>query len=502
MGQALYRKYRSKNLEEIVGQEHITRTLTTALSRGAISHAYLLTGPRGVGKTSIARILAYQINDLPYESERVHLDIIEIDAASNRRIDEIRDLRDKVHNAPTSAKYRVYIIDEVHMLTREAFNALLKTLEEPPKHAIFILATTDVHKLPDTIVSRTQHFTFKPISEMQVAEHLKEIAKLENISVDDEALKMIARHGGGSFRDSIGLLEQAAAVSDQVTSKDIQLLLGIPPRERTEQLKQGFLEGDTRAVISALQDLSLQGFLAEQIAAELARLLRQGLIDNSLSDPSHGALVIKELLEVPVSRDPTSLLEVILLSNMRIKTPANHKPHTVSPAPEKHIIAVDNLPSEPSQIKAAETSSNKVTPPTKKAEENTEPKKTTKTAATRPTSSKDLEIWEETLHRLKKSHSTLYSIARMADFSIDKNEITLGFQFAFHQKRIESSKNKEVIVKLLEDIGGRNIQITCIVNKETRALPPKKQSKSPTEKEDPTLEAISNIFGGGEMLES
>ena len=144
MGKALYRTYRSQKLSEIVGQEHITQTLSNALKSGAISHAYLFTGPRGVGKTSIARILAHELNKLPY-SDTLHLDIIEIDAASNRRIDEIRDLRDKVHIAPTSAPYKVYIIDEVHMLTREAFNALLKTLEEPPAHAVFILATTEAH---------------------------------------------------------------------------------------------------------------------------------------------------------------------------------------------------------------------------------------------------------------------------------------------------------------------------------------------------------------------
>ncbi|MEK7153167.1 MAG: DNA polymerase III subunit gamma/tau, partial [Patescibacteria group bacterium] len=176
MGKALYRTYRSKKLSEIVGQEHITTALDHALKKGTISHAYLFTGPRGVGKTSIARILAHEINGLPYNEDRPDLDIIEIDAASNRRIDEIRDLRDKVHIAPTSAKYKVYIIDEVHMLTKEAFNALLKTLEEPPAHVIFILATTEVYKLPETIISRTQRFAFKPVDMPKVIAHLRHIA--------------------------------------------------------------------------------------------------------------------------------------------------------------------------------------------------------------------------------------------------------------------------------------------------------------------------------------
>ena len=177
MGQALYRKYRSKKLAEIVGQEHVTKTLDNSIKTNSLSHAYLFSGPKGVGKTSIARILAHEVNELPYTDESIHLDIIEIDAASNRRIDEIRDLREKVHIAPTSAKYKVYIIDEVHMLTKEAFNALLKTLEEPPAHVIFILATTEAHKLPETIVSRTQRFTFKPIDNAQAVGHLRSIAK-------------------------------------------------------------------------------------------------------------------------------------------------------------------------------------------------------------------------------------------------------------------------------------------------------------------------------------
>src|SRR6201996_9324428 len=171
MGQALYRKYRPRSLDQVAGQAHITKTLKNALDKGAISHAYLFTGPRGVGKTSIARILAHEINGLPYTDDSMHLDIIEIDAASNRRIDEIRDLRDRVSIAPTTAKYKVYIIDEVHMLTKEAFNALLKTLEEPPEHVVFILATTEVHKLPETIISRTQRFTFKPVPLEQVSAH-------------------------------------------------------------------------------------------------------------------------------------------------------------------------------------------------------------------------------------------------------------------------------------------------------------------------------------------
>src|SRR5258708_35460995 len=184
---------------------------------GKISHAYLFTGPRGVGKTSVARILAHEVNSLPYTDESIHLDIIEIDAASNRRIDEIRDLRDKVHIAPTSAKYKVYIIDEVHMLTKEAFNALLKTLEEPPAHVIFILATTEAHKLPETIVSRTQRFNFKPVEPSVTASHLKTIAKREEIDIDPAALELLVSHSEGSIRDAISMLDQLSSAGHLIT---------------------------------------------------------------------------------------------------------------------------------------------------------------------------------------------------------------------------------------------------------------------------------------------
>ena len=243
MGQALYRTYRSKKLSELVGQEHITTALEHALKKGTISHAYLFTGPKGTGKTSIARILAHEINGIPYEDDTTHLDIIEIDAASNRRIDEIRDLRDKVHIAPTSAKYKVYIIDEVHMLTKEAFNALLKTLEEPPQHVVFILATTEAHKLPETIISRTQRFTFKPIDMAKVVGHLKHIAKQEKLTITDEALDLIAKHGEGSFRDSIGLLDQMRNAGDSITLDDVQHVLGIAPAELIEQLLNQIASG-------------------------------------------------------------------------------------------------------------------------------------------------------------------------------------------------------------------------------------------------------------------
>ena len=226
---ALYRRYRPRSLDEVVGQPQITDILSHSIKNGKISHAYLFIGPRGTGKTSVARILAHEINGFKYELEDDYLDIIEIDAASNTGVDNIRDLRERAIIAPTKGKYKVYIIDEVHMLSKSAFNALLKTLEEPPEHVIFIMATTDAHKVPVTITSRSQVFTFKLADPGTMLEHLKNICKKEKIDIDDEALKIVVKRGGGSFRDSLSLLDQVSTLSDgKITAELLNESLGLP----------------------------------------------------------------------------------------------------------------------------------------------------------------------------------------------------------------------------------------------------------------------------------
>lgn len=518
MGKALYRKYRSKKLSEIVGQEHVTTALENALKNERIGHAYLFTGPRGVGKTSIARILAHEVNDLPYDEDATHLDIIEIDAASNRRIDEIRSLRERVHNAPTSAKYKVYIIDEVHMLTKEAFNALLKTLEEPPAHVIFILATTEVHKLPETIVSRTQRYSFKPAEKSAATKHLKSIAKSEKLNIDDEALELIATHGRGSFRDSISLLDQIGNTGDKITADDVRRSLGIAPDETIQELIVLLSSGTPQDIITLLKSLHDQGYQAPQIAKQLGQALRRALLDNTLPiEPIIATKLLQKLIDVPAAHDPFTLLEITLLEPVLQNTHG-----TVSADP-----AATSTPKNKTKEQAAKSKENPMPEATHDTQDTThnsiadepvaesaapaeksKPKQAdAKVDAPKPiTSAGDTILdeagWQQVLHTLKQKHNTLYGIARMAQPLFDEGKLTLCFKFPFHQKRFNEPKNTKILSMIIHEHTGSTVIIECIVDKNNSAAPRDAASTdAKAEQSTPALDTISNIFGGGEILE-
>ncbi len=274
MAKALYRKYRPKSLSEVVGQEQVTRVLENSLKQGKISHAYLFIGPRGTGKTSVARIFAHEVNGFKYELEDDYVDIIEIDGASNRGIDNIRELREKVAIAPTSGKYKIYIIDEVHMLTKEAFNALLKTLEEPPKHVIFIMATTDAYKVPVTITSRAQTYTFYLADEKTMFDYLKSVCEKEKIKIDDDALRIVVKRGGGSFRDSLSLLDQISTLSDdKITKELVASAMGLPEDEKINELLSSYVSGNLEQITNVLKTVLSSGVKPETLASEMISLI-------------------------------------------------------------------------------------------------------------------------------------------------------------------------------------------------------------------------------------
>ncbi|HWT55528.1 MAG TPA: DNA polymerase III subunit gamma/tau [Candidatus Microsaccharimonas sp.] len=500
MGQALYRKYRSRSLDEIVGQEHITETLAKALKSGRLSHAYLFTGPRGVGKTSIARILAHEINGLPYDEQQTPIDIIEIDAASNRRIDEIRELRDKIHVAPAAAKYKVYIIDEVHMLTREAFNALLKTLEEPPEHAIFILATTEAHKLPETIVSRTQRYVFRPIEPGKAVAHLRHIADTEKIAVSDEALELIAEHGNGSFRDSISLLDQLAGSGKKIDVSTVQRSLGIAPAEAVHNLLDAIRSGDSRATYQQLTTLIEQGNQAATIAKQLAQQLRVALRESSDAS-TQDVQLLNSLLEVPLSHDQEAALEVALLAYGAVSQIPQVAPSLYVQPP---IVAKPETVAAPAPVKPTHEAKKATT--TAVLHESTDEAVAAPAAQLATDKKVDVEAWQALLDSLKKKHNTLYGIVRMAqpDFS-QPGVLQLAFSFAFHQKRANEAKNRQLISDYLAAATGAAFEIICTYDPEASAgkLPERAPEAiaTPATAENGSLSAISNIFGGVEMVE-
>ena len=488
MSQALYRKYRSKSLSEIVGQDHVTSLLDRALESNKVAHAYLLTGPRGTGKTSVARILAHKITGLPYDIEDNNLDIIEIDAASNNGVDNVRDLREKALVAPIKSHKKVYIIDEVHMLSKSAFNALLKIIEEPPEHVVFILATTDFDKVPDTIVSRTQRYNFRLIDESTVADHLAFIAKKESIKIDTDALNLIAERGGGSLRDSISLLDQiqhSESKNGEITRSDIEASLGLATKDEINAIGEAILSGDALKIIAAVRQPELRGIGAVSVADQLYNWIQRNL-------ESYPYLVtyFEDLIKVQKSHRPDVAILVAVLKFavkmpepqiiQRPSTQERHKPDSLSMSSKitEEPITTTESPEKSTKILDAESKQN----------DDDSGIASQKDIQQKDQNKKNNFNWQSVLDYLndhKNEFKGIHAILEKSKPIVKDNKVNLYVLNKFNKTKLD--KRRAVLGKILSESGVGDFEIEII----DRPAPPQNEQAA----------KVAAIMGGGEEVD-
>lgn len=488
MSQALYRKYRSKSLSEIVGQDHVTSLLDRALESNKVAHAYLLTGPRGTGKTSVARILAHKITGLSYDIEDNNLDIIEIDAASNNGVDNVRDLREKALVAPVKSQKKVYIIDEVHMLSKSAFNALLKIIEEPPEHVVFILATTDFDKVPDTIVSRTQRYNFRLIDESTVADHLAFIAKEESIKIDTDALNLIAERGGGSLRDSISLLDQiqhSESKNGEITRSDVEASLGLATKDEINAIGEAILSGDALKIITAVRQPELRGIGAVSVADQL-----YSWIQRNLESYPYLVTYFEDLIKVQKSHRPDVAILVAVLKFavkmpepqiiQRPSTQERHKPDSLS-MPSK-------ITEEPITTTESPEKSTKILDAESKQNDDSSDVASQKDIQQKDQNKKNNFNWQSVLDYLndhKSEFKGIHTILEKSKPIVKDNKVSLYVLNKFNKTELD--KRRAVLGKILSESGVGDFEIEII----DRPAPPQNEQAA----------KVAAIMGGGEEVD-
>lgn len=555
MSQTLYRKYRPKNFSEIIGQEHIVRTFTNAIKNNRIAQAYLFTGPRGTGKTSIARILAKAINcEKPQEAiscekcpacqlinENKSLDIIEIDAASNTGVDNIRELRETVALPPTALKYKAYIIDEVHMLSTGAFNALLKTLEEPPAHVIFILATTEIHKVPATIQSRCQRFDFARLPINHIIAKLALIAKQEKVEIDTDSLEMIAIAAEGGMRDAESLLAQIIALEDQnITLKEVEEILGTTDRKFDGEMAKLLIEKNSTVAIEKINQLLNDGYDLQVFTKSLINYLRQLMLLKINPELSRYFTYeateeqIKKMQELAEKSELASLINMInlfieantkvssfILPQLPLEIAIIRATQTL-PAPEKVSSIKYNVSSNVAGTGLPASSADRKPVPkslqsdgNEKDNKNQELKSINKTnnESASVTESNDNETikqfnnevdydlvksnWSKLLVDIQPFNHSLKALLSTCEIrEIHGNEITIATPYEFYQEKLNDPGNRLTIEKVFSKILQLDVRIKTITDRHLLQKMEEEKEEEPPHQQDSLLSSALEIIGG------
>lgn len=501
---ALYRKWRPQTFADLIGQEHIRQTLQNSLKNGRISHAYLFSGPRGTGKTTVARLMAKGLDCVEGPTDNPcgkcdqciaiangsSLNVIEIDGASNRGIEEIRDLREQVRFAPVGAPYKVYIIDEVHMLTPEAFNALLKTLEEPPAHVVFIFATTDLHKVPATILSRCQRYDFKRLAVPHLLEGLRKVATGEGIDAEEEALLMIAKHADGGMRDALSILEQCITFAEELTVEAASAVLGVAPNDEIEAFIARMMEKDQRSCLEQINRLYDSGKDLQQFARDVVEQLRTEMVEEEAKWPQTDLLngirqlsaAIREMRYASDVRIPLELAVLELTAGVR----------------QEQALPAAEISKLMEKLSALEQQVRKLSVSKPSATE--EPQKDPIPVQKRPVGKDDeartqfiVEHWEEYLQALRSER-----LVQCAAFLREGRPVAIRGGTAvisfprdrgFHKASVEQPKHREAAERVLSKFVGTVLQIECVFDDEvTEDEQPVSTSSSTTAEGPPPVE--------------
>ncbi|MGB2895922.1 MAG: DNA polymerase III subunit gamma/tau [Anaerolineales bacterium] len=510
MTHALYRKWRPQRWEEVVGQEHIIRTLRNAVRGNRVAHAYLFAGPRGTGKTTTARLLAKAVNclvDSPADrpcgecelctevAQGSFLDLIEIDAASNTSVDDVRDLRDKISFSPNRGRYKVYIIDEVHMLSTAAFNALLKTLEEPPEHAIFILATTEVHKIPATVISRCQRHEFRQLPVATILDYLRPKIEEEGFNIEESALELIARQATGSLRDAISLVDQLGSTGENVTLDYAEVVLGTAASEAVRGVVTALVAGNIGEGLSLINETLDGGADPRQFARQVVEYLR-GLLLIKMGNEKLVEATSESRAEMRTQAEGIQL-ERLLAGIRAFNQAAAERKTTWQTSLPLELAFVEageikgNNPetktptrAEQEQRPKAKTAGNPETPKPELREESSERKSS---PVSGPIAGKlNFEIvvssWQDVLQAARRHDPRVQALLNSCrPFSLEKGVLIIGFGSDLLRDKMEMDHNLQIAVSALEEVFGGKVGLRCILSESWKPGEPTDDQHPPME---------------------